>query len=66
MSCDEMAANSLCSHFIIIKMSGNRDLMANFVKNAVIQEPVIVVVSKPPKKNNSRQRELILLEKKSN
>lgn len=68
VSCSEMAASSLCSPSITTssKMPENRDLMTNFVKYAVSQEPVIVVVSKPPKKNNSRQGELILLEKNSN
>lgn len=68
MSCSEMAASSLCSHSITtsFEMPENHDLMTNFVKYAVSQEPVIVVVSKPPKKNNSRQGELILFEKDSN
>lgn len=64
----EMAASFLCSHSITtsFKMLENRDLVINFVKYVVSQEPVIVLVSKPLKKNNSRQGELILLEKNSN
>lgn len=47
-----MAARSLCIYSIATSfmMPGNCDLVTNFVKHAVSQEPVIVVVSKPPKK----------------
>lgn len=51
-TCSEMAASSLCIYCTATSfmMPENRDLMKNFVKYAVSQEPVIAVVSKPPKK----------------